>query len=420
MNTTNLQKYALRKRIDGMNFTLTKFFPELEEVNNVDIKVAKSQLLLEMVSKLSSTLSKSIEIPNVQNGKVVLDLNNELGIYSELSFRESDLILIFQLKGSFFTRDDAFILSRSLMSKLCSQFDGVFRLTRIDVAQDFLLEVLDVLPIPSECPPQIKYCFKYKSRTNTYQAGSSDVVSGFEMFAGRYSLVVYNKVLENMRVKNNEKKDYYEKIFSKYKGQPVTRVELKLKQEACKKLIEIFYKPNIEESEFLQLCSSQFFKRKKLRIRNSNSHDNDWRRWPVHPHWSALFDSCTSSCLDEITSPDYRYTTPKKNIEKALFNLVDTLSANYPEIDFDQLREKVESINLREIYINSRNRFLLKKRTDEKFKLFKDEIVNEYLRSSSEQQPPVVAEGNSGDYITSPLESMVPEKSNTCEASYES
>jgi hypothetical protein len=235
--------------------------------------------------------------------------------------------------------------------------------------------------------------------------------TGFEIFGGRFKLIVYDKKEENQKSKNPQKKEYYQKIFDQFPDRPVTRVELRLKQEACKKLIDEFYCFEHSEIDFINACLSGFYKKHKLRVKKDLSDEKDFRRWPVHNNWKALFEKLNQSSTAAKTSPDFLYTSRSKEIGKAMKKLLETVVNSYPEKGSDELFKELFELKYKEVIEESKKKIILREESKRKLHSRRLEVFAKFRKTRLSSSP----EGQVGIPIISPLERISFENLDTCE-----
>jgi hypothetical protein len=404
----NLKDLELRKRIDGINFTAIIPCTEIEEFDDEEQKRwHKAYLIESMFGKISQILPFAGRPIEYLKSKSVVDLNSSIGIYLESFFKGNDQYVLIQFKGSFFVHSDAFNFCRSLVKKITAELDTFFRLTLIDVAQDFLAPIQSILPYPEHNNSDVKYCFKHKCSKFNENCKNRSLLTGFFISTGRYKITIYDKKAENQRARNKLKKSYYKKIFEKYKDKPVTRVELRLKQEACRKLLSCFFDFSISEEKFLRIALFQLYRKHKLRIKPVLSNDKDFRRWPIHPHWKHIFCQISQSDINDETTPDYLYTTPSSDLDRSISKLVETLAVSYPCIGTEELEEKLLSLPLDEIISKVQNKIKRRERTIEKLEALKFQLLN------PDRFDTWSTSGAVGISISSPLERSEIKKLNT-------
>lgn len=390
----DIVKEQLRKRIDGMNFTLIHpFEKEIENLSDAEREQFKIHQIEATIKKINKALNYQLGEVGIFKLKAVADLTKQIGIYIVIYFRGNDLYTVIQFKGFFFIQDNAFEYVKAITRNLSYCFDSIFRITTVDIAQDFLVHIDDLLPNPAYSSGNHRYCFRFKSRNYFESLKNYRQKTGFEIQSGRFKLIVYDKKSENKGTTNKKKKEYYENLFKEYPNKPVTRIELRLKQEMCKNLLDVFYS-DISEHDFIALCFHQFTLRHKLRSRKGKSVDTDFRRWPIHPHWKIIFNNTHIPNQNSFT--DYLYTNPSKDIKRSMTKLIDTLATAYPDITEDELKERLNQIVSEEVMEKVKARVRRRSLTEEKFKSLKEEMLGKVHSINLHH--------NVGSFITSPLE----------------
>lgn len=369
----DLSNKSLRTRIDGINFTYIETYKELVNQGIKDQLEIKRSILVEYASKLREVFKFDQDSIDFYEAKFVLDLNKDLGVFVESYFKNQNCYLCIQFKGSFFIEDHAFYFCRELMTRATEVFNAFFRVTLVDIAQDFLVPIQGVFPDPHIWSEDYRYCFKFKFANYRKQSPTSTMVTGYSLMSGRYKITVYDKIEENAGAKNPQKKEYYSSLYEKYSETGVTRVELRLKQELCKFISNTFYQAAIDELTFIRFSLKQFFNRHKLRVRPKGSKDSFYKRWPVHSNWKFIFEGHSES--SQITSPDFRYTSPNTDITRPLSLFMDAIVADRPEITREEVISILEKIDYDEFIKKSRQRSLKTSRTRAIFNSYKDELL---------------------------------------------
>lgn len=379
---TNLRGRNLRTRIDGMNFTQIGVFKDLSCLDKQDENSFKQSLLLDAAKKFRSVFEFDSKVIDITKNRLTIDLNSELGLFIEGYFKEIDLFLVVQFKGFFFIKDDAFDLCRSIMLRLTSEFNEVFRLTLVDVAQDFLVSVDDLLPNPSKRNDSYRCCFKFRTFYYHDNTSSEGKFTGFVIHSSRYKITIYDKLAENQKARNLQKKEYYEHIYAEFSDKHVTRIELRIKQEFCRPLTSLFFRKTVDEANFIKECLYQIYKKHKLRFQLPSSQDKDWRRWPVHPNWDYIFGGEGSLAATRVSSADYRYTSGKQNVDKSLHLLIETLVGTNPQMSKKELIEKIECINLDSVISRVQSGHLKRIKTIAVLESFKNQTLESYRNST--------------------------------------
>lgn len=396
----DLTERCLRKRIDGINFTLILPFEELENLSGEALQHQVEMILNNAVSKIGNVFRFSSEFANKLKSKISIDLNDSLGIYVEVFLKGIDLFIIIQFKGYFFTRDDAFLCCQTSLITLIDIFGAFFRITTIDLAQDFLAKVNQVLPSPSVVTTDYKYCFKFKYRQYTQCSKDGKVDTGFEFYSSRYKITVYDKILENKGAKNPVKKKYYLQLYGQYEKVGVTRVEIRIKQELCKDISQVFFDLNVTEEQFINFVLSKFYCKHKLKVQPEKSRDKDHRRWIVHRNWELIFNPPKDNIPNIITAPDYIFTSPDTNIEKHLRQLVESFIHIDPERSKEQILEAISKLDFEGALRKVEHR----KRTREETQYYLDSMKRRVLRENQDLFN--IESGQLGIPITSPTKSI--------------
>ncbi|GEM_PF-2773919 len=374
---TDLADKTLRSRIDGLNFTYINGYEELASLSTEDDFHFKGLILNEQLRNLKSVFSFENKQIFLSRNKFVIDLTRNDGIYIESYFKDQDLFISIQFKGYFFVREDAFDVCRGLMIKLTEVYQSIFRLTLVDIAQDFLVSVDDLLPDPFYGGNEYIYGFKYKLSHHSSFSSKIKKYTGFVMISSRYKITVYDKIEENKGSKNPDKKKYYEDLYTQYEEVGVTRLELRLKQELCRDLTIPFYRIVDPESLFIKHALNAFYRKHKLRVQPPNCRDTNFKRWPVHPNWQFIFEGVSIPLL-KVTNPDYRYTNGNKDVQKALHLLVDALVEGNPFMTKEDIHKKLEAINFDNILKKSEEKRVKRKRTKLAFNKIRDEVLERH------------------------------------------
>jgi hypothetical protein len=379
--STNLKDKHLRIRIDGINFTSIKACPELKHLEKQDVLAFKHSVLRDAVNQLKSVLKFDPSFVDISKTKLTINLASSLGIFIEGYFREHDFFILIQFKGFFFIDDDAFNKCRAVVFKLTEVFNNLFRLTLVDVAQDFMVPVDALLPNPLEESDEFKYCFRFKTRHHSENTVNGFKYTGFTLESSRWKMTLYDKLEEIRKAKNLEKKEYYENIYAEFKDGSVTRIELRIKQEYCRSLTKSFYTITNEEPRFIKECLLQIYNKHKLRIPKFNSHDQDYRRWPIHPNWKFIFGEDFSPTPKKLSSPDYKYTSGRQDVDKSLYTLIDTIIGSDPNISREQLCERLACLNIDEILRKAKLGHQKRTETLENLETIKNQALARYRNS---------------------------------------
>jgi hypothetical protein len=376
----SLEGKDLRCRIDGMNFTGIFPYPQMTELEKDEKDFYKEKILFDVITKMAKVLcfDRNSHFVDVIKHKLTINLTDLLGVYVESYFKGVDLFLVIQFKGFFFVKDQAFALCRSIMFKLLEVFNILFRITLVDVAQDFLVPVDKLLPNPLVARSNTRYCFKFNCSNYCENNSEESKYTGFVISSGRYKITVYDKLLENKKARNPDKKEYYESIYGQLEF--VTRIELRIKQELCADLAKPFFNLIIEEDDFTRECLLKIYKKHKLKSQRPGSFDKDTNRWLVHPNWKYIFGRGLGS-RSSISRPDFKYTSGNSDVEKSLNLLIETLVFNDPSITKDRLLKKLEYINYDDIIKRVQISHFKRSTTWARLEADKNEILDRYRNS---------------------------------------
>ena len=354
-NLKSLKGNILKSRIDGANFTaLIPFNPNdfserVIKINNLENSTDNYNFQT-LINFYKNRILKTFNlneghINNTPNG-IQINATQDLGIYCDLKRKKYDLYIHIQFKGFFFINKNSLYKLRLYMIELIKNTKEFFRLTLIDIAKDITLKPNEILPYDSNIIKNnhFYYSFNHKKTNYTDQNSKEQIETGFKLYNSRFAIKVYDKRYENSQHKNQIKKEYYEKFFAKFVDKnnnplPVSRVELTIKQESCKKYSDHILNFDIPEEKIINDILSSFGSNHSLRQKAPNSQDKNKKRWPKVKNWIDLFSSNSEIELQDSTLSDYRFSNPKINIEKLLEKLVEAFAFKN-EYDLETLKKE--------------------------------------------------------------------------------
>src|SRR5690606_29562555 len=160
--------------------------------------------------------------------------------------------------------------------------------TRIDIAKDLLTTVAKVFPQKALNGTSESVLFNFKYRISNFAniKYKQPLITGYTLSSSRFEICVYDKKYEVSRQRNPKKITYYQQYFSLFPEEsPITRFELRLKQETCFRLNEVFLNYSIDEATVCRHAYTLFSKKHSLKRRPNGSREKDIRRWPVDFAW---------------------------------------------------------------------------------------------------------------------------------------
>ena len=215
---------------------------------------------------------------------------------------------------------------RILKSKIQDLFNTYARITEVHIAQDFTH-----LPVTGFFKhPHLVYRFKtLKQEIENPATGKVETIYLWSSNS-RWNLCIYDKTTElNKKITKSipEKIEYYRERG--YLDKDVTRVELKLKSDYCKKFIETFESDKTEEEICCSILNYWFMKHRIYALKKSDrfdmKHPDRHRVWTV---WRRMF-CFNGTVLEESRLPD------------------DALFKNLHATNVDIIAEKIANSSLR-------------------------------------------------------------------------
>lgn len=346
----NLKEKRVSVSVDGLNVTGIKSFPyalsEIEKEHQFNFLKAK---LIEVFRDLELGVWENI------GSKSILKLLKKLGVYAELSWKKNNVFICIQFKGLFFVHPQAFMKAKYIVWDCIAKTQVLFRLTLLDVAQDFTEDIENIVPIVDETCVDDSFKLHFKHRLQKYNDADSDknVLTGFSIIVSRTKLTFYNKKFEQLKKETNKiKREHYEKLFQLYDGLPFSRVELRLKQEYLKQLWTKFLDPHFSALELCLVALSKYYQRHKLRYRPSGRKDKDWSRLPVLENWKELFYFPDSFVSKDLGLEDLVLTNSRSSFDRLFNQLAEEFicsgGTSYLEFKsrldgfwFDEIRKRV-------------------------------------------------------------------------------
>lgn len=239
-------------------------------------------------------------------------------------FKISTNLIIIEFHGTFCALY-GWEVFKILKNKLQEAFQSFARITEIHIAQDFInLSITDL--------------FKHPQLVSRFMAHRSEVVNiktkevetiYLRSLNSRWNLTIYDKTNElrkNIFKSSPDKIEHYRKRG--YLDSKVTRVELKLHSDYCKKFIETFESKK-PEKEICEAILSFWYKRHKIySLKKSQSFDEKHpERHQIWPLWKKLF--AKKQKLLESKLPD------------------DALLKNLHKTDIDKVAKKIINNSLK-------------------------------------------------------------------------
>lgn len=392
----SLEGRIFRAKLDGVYYSSNVQLIQ-DEIENAKLAEEK---LNKIVEKIRVTLNFTPnEVFADKYGKT-LESTDRLGIYTKVSLRATCLNINIQFKGYFFTFSDCWYRMRCHMFDLMLNLKLFFRPTLIDIAQDVGLKTYETLPLPAPDNLSNGFIYNFKFKTQKFsERYEFHIDTGFCISNSRFKLKVYDKIAENRKSRNLQKKQYYDKLYSQFDD--VTRIELTLRQESCRRFWTEIYTTQLSEEDFALYCLKHFAKKHSIRVKPTSSSDNDISRWPKLENWIYLFERSGKELLKLDTTNDFVFSKSSLTIEGVLSNFVELLSSQR-EVSLDELITKLK------IFYPKIIRKIQSKRQRNEYTL---DQLNSLLAEVMAQGIFVSEEG--GDSITSPPSSKSNAFSNT-------
>ncbi|MBI2521461.1 MAG: hypothetical protein HYV97_13670 [Bdellovibrio sp.] len=317
----SLDKKICRMALDTVFFTASKKIRDDKDLT--DISESTMQYY---ANELDNILFSGIGKPEKVRRRYEVGELTTIGIFASVYMAGNELKLTVQFKGVFFADDDAFKSMQDIALGLIKKFDIPFRVTRIDVCQDIMLNPFEILPASNMQTIQDGYIYHFKHTYAEYHKcdNASMIYTGFGIKTSRFELVVYDKKEELQHCRSQRKKEYYDKYLEAIGGEtPLTRCELRLKQENCEPFLEIIFDKSISEISFCKLVLKTFAKRHNLRTRSNGSVTKKYDRWPIHKNWLRLFYIEEPAPFELIKLRERRLTAPEKTAKQIMDMIAD-------------------------------------------------------------------------------------------------
>lgn len=216
--------------------------------------------------------------PKKQGSDWILFQNEELGIRAffsnypmkDVKFAISPSMSI-EFSGHFFIRENSWHSVKKLARWFSKAFGTFFKISRVDIRQDIYgaRYPFDYFSFFGKGSNRI-WATRSVPNISFFQNGGSQEITGFQVSTSRYQIKSYNRNLRLQAGKNSGKltEDYLRYYQRIYKNRDVQRLEVVLKQDACKLFTILFFRGRHCKEEVLKLTLSAFGKNHCLKIRD--------------------------------------------------------------------------------------------------------------------------------------------------------
>lgn len=206
------------------------------------------------------------------------------------------LCFYWEIRGLWFTRhlekriaiirELAIIISQKYneLEKDKKDFESLLTISQIDICNDYINTSPSQL-VSSFFSPENKACFQCEK---TRYIDKKNVETSVNLYTSRWKLRVYDKIRENKKQKNIEKKKFYENLYPK--DTSVCRAELSIRgTPECKDFTYLLYDKNTTDEYFCAYVLNYWWK--NHRVRKIDLNDSNESRWADDENWTALFNN---------------------------------------------------------------------------------------------------------------------------------
>lgn len=207
----------VRYYIDECKFTIPQVEQNFDNTKLIIYKVATElKIIEEMIIDKETEFFIAVRFPFLG---LIIETNRKNGLVIQPIF-----------KGKFFTvgtEEEQLNKMKFIVAKLSQLSNSFPVLTKIDVA-------VDIANMKAEEWNYKNFQFGFRARIYGHiETQTPDEISTHYIQNRHMEICIYNKIKENQKQKNIEKKEYYKEIFKDYKD--ITRIETRIKSEHSKK-----------------------------------------------------------------------------------------------------------------------------------------------------------------------------------------
>lgn len=198
--------------------------------------------------------------------------------------------LQFDFTGHFFIHENADLLCRKMIKYFTKKFGTLFKINRVDIRQDIYNAYypFDYLPDWTDHKKGHIWALRGNPTFTTYNNNFTSRATGLRIQTSRYNITSYNRMISlNKKFRNGEvSKRYFNYYKSIYKGRHVQRLEIQLKQDACKLFSLLFFKKDYDKDKLLKYTISNFGRNHALK---DFEYGKPINKMPTNSTFSELF-----------------------------------------------------------------------------------------------------------------------------------
>ena len=203
--------------------------------------------------------------------------NSEMGIrafFSNFPMNNKKIskspTLSIDFTGHFFIKEHAYTIARKLMKYFIEEFGTFFKVSRVDIRQDIYgaKYPFDYFPDFTKRENKLVWALRSKPEHHLYYNESPTCpATGFTIKTSRYRIMSYNRNISlSDKLRRGEiTKDYFDHYNKIYKGRDVQRLEICLKQDACKTFALLFFNSGYKKDKVLRLVMANFARNHALK-----------------------------------------------------------------------------------------------------------------------------------------------------------
>lgn len=178
--------------------------------------------------------------------------------------------LSIDLSGHFFIRKNADVTARKLLLFFINKFGTFFKISRVDIRQDVYnaKHPFDYFPDFTKEENKLIWALRGNPEFQMYHNSSpTEKATGFTIKTSRYTIMSYNRnlSLEQKLKKGQITQGYYDYYKSLYKSNDVQRLEISLKQDACKIFALMFFNAEYDKDKLLRFVMANFARNHALK-----------------------------------------------------------------------------------------------------------------------------------------------------------
>lgn len=223
--------------------------------------------------------------------------NKECGIrafFSNYPMKNKDIKIRPSLRidfaGHFFVKEESFMALRHLLKFFVEQFGVFFKITRVDIRQDIIgaKYPFDYFPDFTQKEAGLVWALRSKPEINFYHDDATDKAIGFTIKTSRYAIKSYNRNINlDKKILTGEIQQHYYDYYKKlYDGRDVQRLEITMRQDACKLFNLLFFNAQFEKKKMLEIVMCNFGRNHALKHYDSS---RPIGKWEVNDIFSELF-----------------------------------------------------------------------------------------------------------------------------------